>query len=150
MDEAEKKVREEALNPKKRNRTVNGSSDNNQVKSLPSKWVKDEWGNQGEVFFDGYNYWGIFLKPSETSGITNVVDGYWTPEKWEERKNKNEIEETPSPTQPIDNEIHSDNSTPTKCDNSPQPTPSVKTPKTKKAVITPKQKSWKWSAKTKR
>ena len=80
MDKAEKKVRKEALKPKKKRRV---KKDDTKARSPSYKWIKHEWGNQGEVFFDGYRYWGVFLKPNGT-----VVSRYWSVEKWEERKKR--------------------------------------------------------------
>jgi len=87
MDEAEKKVRKEALKPKKKKRKVVKKEDTEQ-RSPSSRWVEDEWGTQGEVFFDGYRYWGTLLEPSGIPGTFNVVSRFWSTEKWEERKKK--------------------------------------------------------------
>jgi len=86
MDKAEKEARKEALKPKKKKRRVVKKDGEQETKGPTSKWIKDEWGNQGEVFFDGYRYWGVFLEPSKTPGILDVVSRYWSIEKWEERK----------------------------------------------------------------
>lgn len=89
MDEAEKEVRRQALKPKKKKRRVIKKGNNTETKSPQGKWIKDEWGNQGEVFFDGYRYWGVFLELSSTPSVLNAVPRYWSIEKWEERKKEN-------------------------------------------------------------
>ena len=89
MDKAEKEVYKQALNPKKKKkRRVVKKDEEQEARGPSSKWIKDEWGNQGEVFFDGYRYWGIFLEPSNKPGVLDVVSRYWSVEKWEERKKR--------------------------------------------------------------
>jgi len=87
MEKAKKEVIKNAEKPKKKKKRVIKKVDTaTETRSPSGKWIKDEWGNQGEVFFDGYRYWGVFLEPSKTPGVMNAVSRYWSPEKWEERK----------------------------------------------------------------
>ena len=96
MEKAKKEVIKNAEKPKKKKKKVIKKVDT-EARSPSGKWIKDEWGNQGEVFFDGYRYWGVFLEPSNTPGVMNAVSRYWSPEKWEERK-KPQKEVEPKPT----------------------------------------------------
>lgn len=58
-----------------------------QPRSPTAKWITDEWGRQGEVYFDGYNYWGVGYTPDKKdSEVKHVVSIRWTPEEWEKRK----------------------------------------------------------------
>jgi len=85
MEKAEKEARKQALKPKrKRTKRVDGEA----TKQISiGRWIDDEWGSQGCVFFDGYYYWGVGLfKPTSNPHIKEVVDVRWTPEEWEKRK----------------------------------------------------------------
>ena len=53
----------------------------------PSKWITDVWGGQGEVYFDGENYWGTALVARrDNPKIKDVVTIMWSQETWEERQ----------------------------------------------------------------
>lgn len=56
---------------------------------VQTRWVKDEWGRQGEVFFDGFHYWLIRLVPHPGDpSIKDAVSVALTPEAWEKRKTR--------------------------------------------------------------
>ncbi len=53
----------------------------------PSKWITDLWGAQGEVYFDGENYWGtVLIERGDNSNIRDVINIMWSQETWEERQ----------------------------------------------------------------
>ena len=87
MDKAEKEVRKEALKPKKKKRRI-AKNDIEQPRSPSGRWVKDEWGDQGEVFFDGKLYWLTMFKQSREPGVWDVIPVGLSEEKWEEYKKK--------------------------------------------------------------
>ncbi len=137
MNKAEKAVRKEALKPKKKRKVVKKADTEEQV-GVTGKWIKDEWGPQEEVFFDGYRYWGVFLEPSGAPGILSIISGYWSVEKWEKRKKPAPSLETTEIERPL-------SSTPkiTKSIKSSKRVPKRKSPtKSGKIVTQPKQVKW--------
>lgn len=86
MEKAEKEARKQALKPKpKRKRTK--KTDGEAPKQSPTgRWIDDEWGNQGCVFFDGHRYWGTGFRPTSDPHVKEAVSISWTPEEWEKRK----------------------------------------------------------------
>lgn len=89
IEKAEKAARKAVFHPKKQKRQKRESvpSEGTVAKEkTTSQWVKDEWGRQGEVFFDGHHYWGVGLRPKDRDGIQQVYPVSWTPEEWEKRK----------------------------------------------------------------
>jgi len=86
MDKAKKEVIRNAEKPKKKKKKRVVKKVDTEIRSPSGKWIKDEWGNQGEVFFDGYRYWGLLLEHCNTPGVLDAVSRYCSVEKWEERK----------------------------------------------------------------
>lgn len=83
---AEKEARKKVSKPKKKRRVAKNTDQ--QPKNPSSRWIKDEWGDQGEVFFDGKLYWLTILKQSREPGIWDVMRVGLSEEKWEEYKKK--------------------------------------------------------------
>jgi len=77
IKKAEKRARKEALKPKKRRRY---STRVTKPQHPTSKWVDDEWGEQGCIFFDGYCHWVIELRNSRD--CLRVVNRGLTVEEW--------------------------------------------------------------------
>ncbi len=64
----------------------------------PPKWITDMWGAQGEVYFDGENYWGtVLIERGDNSNIRDAVNIMWSQETWEERQEVSGI-----PTKPVE------------------------------------------------
>lgn len=85
MARADKEVRKQALKPKLKKKVKKKKPESAETRS-PSRWLKDEWGEQGEVFFNGKFYWITRFK---------FVDGVWearptalSEEQWEDYKKK--------------------------------------------------------------
>ena len=56
------------------------------------------WGAQGEVYFDGENYWGtVLIERGDNSNIRDAVNIMWSQETWEERQEVSGI-----PTKPVE------------------------------------------------
>lgn len=144
MEKAEKDVRKEALKPKKRQKVV--KKGDIEQKSPTSKWIKDEWGNQGEVFFDGYRYLGVFFEPCGTPGWLLAVTRSWSPEKWEERKKPQPKGELKLETTGTEKQL---SSTP-KITQSTKPSKRVpkgkSSTKSGKGATRPKQRTWRWTS----
>ena len=93
---AKKEVYSEAVKKKKRAKRV--TSTEVETKHPTSAWIADLWGNQGDVFFDGYNYWGTAIIDSKIDGnIKPAIPKRWTPKEWEERKTREVIKPVSPP-----------------------------------------------------
>lgn len=131
MDKAKKEVRKQPLKPPKKRRIAK-IEHKQETRSPSGKWIKDEWGNQGEVFFDGCGYWGIVLKLTNELGVSDVRPIYWSIDKWEKRKKL---------------ENYAPNSETTETEKPLSSTPKI-TKSTKVSKIVPKKKSPMKSGKT--
>ena len=66
-----------------------------------TKWVEDPLGNQGVVFFDGFNYWLTVVPPKSKEKkkkgfepeFKEIIRISLTPEQWEERNKRGEENE---------------------------------------------------------
>ncbi len=102
MDKAEKEVRKQAKKKVKRRpkkKPINYESlglDKEEIKkeeklaqeqrkTTQGKWIVDEWGDQGEVYFDGKLYWILDFIP-KGDGIYEVVSKGLSEESWENYK----------------------------------------------------------------
>jgi len=141
MDEADKAVRKAALKPKKKKRIKKVKD--KQISIPGGKWIQDDWGTQGEVFFDGYGrYWGIFLEPSATPSILNVVSRYWSSEKWENRKKSQPPKLETTETEELSSTPKITKSTKT----SKKVLSGKSTTKSGKTVTHAKRKQWQWTS----
>lgn len=85
IDKAEKEARKEVLKPKKKRKVV---KNNTEQQANPSgKWIKDEWGDQGEIFFDGKLYWIIRFKFA-SEDMWEAKSTALSEEQWEDYKKK--------------------------------------------------------------
>jgi hypothetical protein len=82
MDKAKKQVFKEASKPKKKRKHTKGT----ETKAPTSRWIKDEWGEQGEVFFDGRLYWLTLFKPGK--GMFEAYPCGLGEDQWQEYKKK--------------------------------------------------------------
>lgn len=97
VEQAEKVARKTVYRKKKRQQKTDFSSlfsylgvspedvemmEREEKPATPLRWVVDDWGNQGEVMFDGKLYWGTGFHLGDFKPIA------WTPEEWEKRKVK--------------------------------------------------------------
>ena len=123
---AEKKARKEVLKPQKKKRKV--VKREVERRNPSGSWIKDEWGKQGEVFFDGYRYWGI---------SSNMVSGSWSSEEWEKRKKPQQKLGTSVTEEPL-------SSTPkiTKSTKSSKQEPKGKSPTKSERLHVPRQEKW--------
>jgi len=84
IERAEKQARKEALKePKRKRRTVKSSPE---PRSPSGRWIKDEWGEQGEVYFDGKLYWITLFKAGKEPYTVEAYSCGLSEEKWEEYK----------------------------------------------------------------
>jgi len=82
MADAKKQViKEAAKKPKKKK--INR---NPEQKITKTEWIVDQWGTQGEAFFDGKLYWILLCKPDKEPGMWYAVPTGLSEEEWEDYK----------------------------------------------------------------
>lgn len=146
MEKAEKDVRKKALKPKKPKKRKVEKKDDTEQRSPAGKWIRDEWGNQGEVFFDGYRYSGVFFEPCGTLGWLLAVTRSWSPEKWEERKKpqpKVELKSDPTETR---EQLSSTPKTTQSTKHSKRVPKGRSSIKSGKGATRLKQRTWQWTS----
>jgi hypothetical protein len=83
-EKARQKVYEEVKKPKPKKEKTKVNPTTPQA-----KWFPDPLGDQGEVFFDGYNYWLTKIPPKiRGEPIRKVYFIKLNPKQWEERNRK--------------------------------------------------------------
>ncbi len=87
MAKAEKEARKQILKPQKKKRTKRTASTPQEPRSPSGRWIDDEWGNQGCVFFDGKLYWLTMFKYVGNESYEAVPTAL-SEEQWEEYKKK--------------------------------------------------------------
>jgi len=88
MEKAKKEVIKNAEKPKKKRKVVKKNDAEQQPRTPSGRWIKDEWGTQGEVFFDGKLYWLTLFKQGREPNTWDAIPVGLSEEKWEEYKKK--------------------------------------------------------------
>lgn len=86
MDKAKKKVLKEASKPKPKPKKKPVKVTPSEPKNPSGRWIRDEWGEQGEIYFDGKLYWLTMFRAGKESGTAEAYPCALSEEKWEEYK----------------------------------------------------------------
>lgn len=83
IEKAEKLARKQAFKKPKKKRRASVSTEPKEPRTA-TRWIDDEWGEQGCVFFDGKTYWLTMFR--EVNGKCEAYPYGLSEEKWEEYK----------------------------------------------------------------
>ncbi len=157
IEKAEKVARKEAFKkqPKKRRKVTH---DGESKDRSSTRWIADEWGNQGEVFFDGKIYWLTMFKQGREPGTLDAYPIGLDEKQWEEYKNhpiKSGIEGLLNQKEKVEQKSES-TATEKPSSSTQRKTKSTKPSKKKptkksstksgKTATQPKQREWQWTS----